>query len=321
MKGGRALLLFGGRPHSFHGIAVVLLAVLSRPANAQMGSTVCVCSPSTYTMTFNFSRTCDVDGVLGDGIVTTDCAIAPFQNDNVTDLVPVSVGSIDILELDEQLALVTQETRFGTFTDGETFEYTSISNDPSKVNATIFPKALQFSVLGNNADGETLFFAGLVIYGSDCLVFPTIVENSTIGWLTFVSTEDHCCEISLVMTASYWQPLTHFIFTSFRNIIGADRVNSRTRCQKYVRWLEREHQALQQKHQSLDHPPMLPLPFDPTRPRVLGHHLTRTRTRHHHPTQRTRQPKNQRAPEAAPVGRVVRAKRQRAARAVVRAKE
>jgi len=177
----------------FHrAIVVVLLAVLmSWSATAQIGTTVCVCSPSAYTLTFNFSRTCNDDSVTGNGIVTTDCAIAPFQNDNVTDLVPVSVASIDILELDEQLALVSQSSTFGTYFDGDTFNYTSISDSPSQVNATFFPKALQISAIGNNADGETLFYAGLIVYATDCLSFPMIAEESSIGWLTFVSTAHH----------------------------------------------------------------------------------------------------------------------------------
>lgn len=138
-------------------------------------------------MTLGFSQTCDATAIEGDGIVTTDCAIAPFQDDSVTDLVPVTVGSIDILELDEDLTLLTQSSIFGTYNDGDSFEYTSISSDASMVNSTMFPKALQVSVLGNNANGDSIFFAGLIIFRTDCSTYPVLDVGDSIGWVTFVS--------------------------------------------------------------------------------------------------------------------------------------
>lgn len=170
-------------------IITVIVAILARLSKAQIGVTDCLCSPSSYEMTFNFSHTCEDNSILGNGIIITDCAIAPFENENVTDLVPVSVGSIDLLELDVSLERLSQSSKFGTFLDGESFSYTSISSDLSMFNDTAFPKALQISVIGNNADGETLFFAGLIVYETDCdaALYPTIFENSSIGWITIVS--------------------------------------------------------------------------------------------------------------------------------------
>jgi len=193
---------------------IIMLAALSG-VNAQIGTTICVCSPSSYNMTFNFSQTCDDSVVEGDGIITTDCAVAPFQNDNVTDLLPVSVGSIDILELDETLESLSQSSRFGTFQDGASFAYNSVSNDPSRLNETAFPKALQISVIGNNADGESLFYAGLIVFATDCIAFPTIEEDSRIGWITFVSNESKTlCQLSLdlVGTIAHTLPSSFEIF-------------------------------------------------------------------------------------------------------------
>ena len=172
---------------SYTRVIAVAVVILVR-SNAQIGVTDCICSPSSYNMTFNFSQTCDDNSVQGNGILTTDCAIAPFENENVTDLVPVSVGSIDLLELDVSLDLLLQSSKFGTFLDGESFSYNSLSSDLSMINGTAFPKALQISVTGNNADGETLFFAGLIIYETACgaAMYPALLENSRIGWITFV---------------------------------------------------------------------------------------------------------------------------------------
>jgi hypothetical protein len=166
---------------------ISVLLTLCTTSNAQIGTSVCVCSPAVYEMTFNFSQTCNNTIINGDGIITTDCAIAPFQDDNVTDLVPISVGSIDIIELDADLELLTQSSQFGTFSDGDTITYTSISNVPSAINETVYPIAFQVSVIGNNAAGDTLFFAGLIVYVTECTVFPVILEGSSIGWVAFVS--------------------------------------------------------------------------------------------------------------------------------------
>ena len=170
-------------------IITVIVAMLAGLSKAQIGVTDCICSPSSYEMTFNFSHTCEDNSVQGNGIILTDCAIAPFENENVTDLVPVSVGSIDLLELDISLERLSQSSQFGTFLDGESFSYNSISSDLSMINATAFPQALQISVIGNNADGETLFFAGLIVFETDCsaALYPTLFENSSIGWITIVS--------------------------------------------------------------------------------------------------------------------------------------
>lgn len=178
---------------------LLLFATIGRTL-AQIGTTTCVCAPSTYRMKFEFGNTCATTALRGDGIVTSDCAVAPFQDDSVTDLVPVTVGSIDILELDENLVLLSQSSKFGTYQDGDSFDYESVSNNPSAVNVTSYPRAMQVSVIGNNAAGETLFFAGLMVFVTDCSVYPNLVEGSSIGWVTFVSLiMTPCGDISLTL--------------------------------------------------------------------------------------------------------------------------
>lgn len=164
-----------------------ILLIQLKTSYAQIGSSICICAPAMYTMTFNFTQNCNDSFIPGDGVLTTDCAITPFQNPNVTDLIPVSVSSIDIIELDAELAFLTQSSRFGDYGDGESIMYTAVSNEPSMINATVYPKALQLSVIGNNAEGETLFFAGLLLFSTECTLFPVVEKGSTIGWIKFVS--------------------------------------------------------------------------------------------------------------------------------------
>jgi hypothetical protein len=177
-------------------LSIVTIMLLGKSVHAQLGTTICICSPAIYTMTLNFTGNCENDALIGDGISTSDCAIDPFQNDNVTDEVPVSVGSIDILELDENLVLLTQSSRFGSFGNGDIIQFASISNDPSMINETFYPTALQVSMIGSNADGESLFFAGLIVYSTECDQFPLILNGSSVGWITLVR-----CDYSLFFRA------------------------------------------------------------------------------------------------------------------------
>jgi hypothetical protein len=66
-----------------------------------IGVSVCACQPATYTFQLNFDQTCGDSTVQsGDpGIVDTACVLNPQGNENVTDLVPVRVTEVQILEL------------------------------------------------------------------------------------------------------------------------------------------------------------------------------------------------------------------------------
>ena len=167
-------------------IQVIGFFSVGRLVTAQIGTTICVCSPAIYEIQLNFNATCETTALIGDGIQTSDCAIEPFQNDNVTDKVPISAGSIDILELDSDLVLLTQSSRFGTFNNGDLIRFASVSNDPTMLNETFYPKGLQISIVGNNVLGETLFFAGLIVFETDCGQYPPIEVGSSVGWITFL---------------------------------------------------------------------------------------------------------------------------------------
>lgn len=167
--------------------AVCLLLISPTLVTAQVGVSICACSPRSYTFSFNMTQTCADEVILGDGILNTECTLAPFQNDSVTNLVPVSVDSVDILELDANLVLITQASRFGPFRTGDSFEYESISNNPSAINETNVPKALQLSMIGSNSEGASIYFAALLIYITDCGDYTSILPDSKIGLITLVS--------------------------------------------------------------------------------------------------------------------------------------
>jgi hypothetical protein len=167
--------------------------VVSGQDNGVLGVSVCACTPRSYQFTFTLTNaSCDNnDNIVGDGVLSTECSIAPFQSGNtntsaITDRVPVSVETIDILELDTDLVFITQTSKFGNFSSNDTFEFVSITNNLTAINISTVPKAIQISMLGRNSAGESLFFQALIIYSIDCTIFPIIEPGTSIGWITLV---------------------------------------------------------------------------------------------------------------------------------------
>ena len=164
-------------------------------AAQQPDSSLCACSPSSYKFTLDFSLTCPpVNVTKNGGIAATFCQISPFgtAESNITDLVPVEVGYIDVLELGQNFEVLTQDNITSSssdsdpsFQDGDSFEYTSIvivnpENDQ-------IPKVIQLNIFGRNAAGEPVvnFFA--IAYSNDCDEYPTLLEGESAGWTQFVS--------------------------------------------------------------------------------------------------------------------------------------
>jgi hypothetical protein len=153
------------------------------------GQSLCSCSPSAYTFTLDFSLTCPpVNVTRNGGISATFCQISPFGDaqSNITDLVPVEVGYVDVLELGQAFEVLTQVNITGTFKDGDTIPYTSIASSGTSSDAEI-PKVIQLNIFAFNAAGEPLvnFFA--IAYSNNCDEYPTLIEGESAGWTQFVS--------------------------------------------------------------------------------------------------------------------------------------
>ena len=100
--------------------SVVAISLLLGRATAQEESSQCSCSPSKYTFTLDFSLLClPVNVTKNAGISATFCQVSPFgdPNQNITDLVPVEVEYVDVLELGQSFEVITQANITGTFKD------------------------------------------------------------------------------------------------------------------------------------------------------------------------------------------------------------
>jgi hypothetical protein len=183
-------------------ISVLLLVssilCFSQPVDSQLiGTAVCGCQPATYTFTFDFGLTCDDNNVEGGpGINETACLTEVRGIDEVPDedLVPVTVQSVQIFELDQNLKVFSQTVRTGTFVNGSNFTYTSIIStitDLSDVSS--LPRGLQLVITGLNNKEQSTVNTYIITYTNDCGIFPILREGQTSGWTIFVSGDVRIC--------------------------------------------------------------------------------------------------------------------------------
>ena len=152
----------------------------------------CACQPSEYTITFDFAAVCDdktID-VSVPGIAESICVVdSPIVGTKVTDPIPVTVSSILIAELDQDLQDLKQENFTGVFVNGDQVSYTSYTVEESgNISASDVPRGLQVTVFALNAAGEALVNRFVILYTNNCTDYPVLQEGMQIGWVVFVST-------------------------------------------------------------------------------------------------------------------------------------
>lgn len=178
------------------------IAILVVSSSAQVDRTICACSPVAYEWRLNFSRSCEDTTVGGEGVLSADCNTTPFQEE-VTNLVPVVVTSIDILELDQDFLVLKKASNFVNLLDGDRFQFISSAVDPAVVNATHIPKALEMSIVAENSAQQPLFMQWLITYSNDCNAFPVVTSGDEIGWTVFVSTAGNSSTRVFVRTVTH----------------------------------------------------------------------------------------------------------------------
>jgi hypothetical protein len=159
-------------------------------ATVSDGQPLCSCSPSTYIFTLDFSLTCPpVNVTRNGGIAATFCQVSPFGDaeSNITDLVPVEVGYVDVLELGQAFEVLTQVNITGTFVDGDTIPYTSIASSSGSSSDDEIPKVIQLNIFAFNAAGQPIVNFYAIAFSNNCDEYPTLLEGESAGWTQFVS--------------------------------------------------------------------------------------------------------------------------------------
>jgi len=190
---------FAGMKMSSKTLFVFLLNVLSLLKGTQAQTTTtesCVCSPFTMSFTLDLSQNCPpANTITGSdkGIDAIFCQIIEEPSfgdaDDVTDLVPVEINSVNIFELGLDLTVIKQTFLPGVILlDGDTLSYDSIINGNSleSTPSQDIPGGLQIVLKGVNTDGMEVTNSFILTYTNRCDVVP-FSEGDSIGWLTVVS--------------------------------------------------------------------------------------------------------------------------------------
>ena len=165
----------------------------------QIGVDLCACSPRTFEFTFQFNLTCPpVNITEGEGVQSTSCLLSPFSDPDTTDLVPVAIQSIDIVELGQDVSVLVRESITGNFLDGDSFSYESIINTPEEVaGANDIPRVLQMNIVGVNIVGEEIINVFIITYSNACDQYPVLFERNSIGWTRmvriYIQNDAQCC--------------------------------------------------------------------------------------------------------------------------------
>jgi hypothetical protein len=164
--------------------------LLSSLLTGASGQDICACSPSTYDFVFDFNLFCPpVNITVGDGVQETSCSVTPFDDPNVIDLIPVSVQSIDILELGQDLSAIVQKNIVGSFVNGDSFRYEA--NLPDQMTSpNDIPRAIQININGLNVNDDAIINVAIITFTNDCGTYPVLFHGQSIGWYFFVSISD-----------------------------------------------------------------------------------------------------------------------------------
>jgi hypothetical protein len=170
-------------------VLVWLLPSTTSGQEQEIGVDLCSCAPNTYEFTLDFSLFCPpVNITIGDAVEATTCMVSPFGDPGVNDLIPVAVQSIDILELNRNLQIMSQENIAGNFGDGDTFQYTSYAALPGEiVDPNDLPRAIQINIIGVNQFEEPIINVYLITFSNNCGAYPVLYEGQSAGWTRFVS--------------------------------------------------------------------------------------------------------------------------------------
>jgi hypothetical protein len=155
----------------------------------EIGTELCSCSPSTYEFTLDFDLSCPpVNITIGNAVQATSCITSPYGDPDITDLVPVAVTSITILEMGQELMVVSQTNINKELLNGDTVTYSSIAADPNSItNAKVVPRAIQINLEGKNVLDQKIINVFIITFTNECGSYPVFEEGQSAGWMRFVS--------------------------------------------------------------------------------------------------------------------------------------
>lgn len=166
----------------------IVAAMVATPATAQIGSTICACSPSFIEFTLDFSLGCDNSTVMGPGVIDKTCSIAANNADETaSSLIPVEVFAVDISEIDQEGTVSDRQFDFVFLENESTFTYSTFISNPDAITEETATKTLMLTLLGTNLFDQDLRMEWSITYTNACDIFPVLSSGEQIGWTRFVS--------------------------------------------------------------------------------------------------------------------------------------
>lgn len=190
-------------------LGLLLVSLLPTSGQNQIGIDICSCAPSSYEFEFDFGLSCPpINVTQGDAISSTTCMTSPFLDESVADKVPVLVQTIDVLELDQNLDVMTREQIVGNFRDGDRFKYTSVAAQSGETDYTKLPRSIQYNIVGINANEDPIVNLVVITFSNSCQAYPVLIPGQYAGWVRFVSITQSFLSIHTLVPR----------FTKFKNL-------------------------------------------------------------------------------------------------------
>ena len=123
-------------------------------------------------------------------------AVIPDPAQSSVDVVPVSIYSIQFLEVDSKFNVINQDSSYVRgidFENGAVFNYTSILSKELAQTMGVVPGGMNMVLRGVTAAGEPVRNVFTITYTNDCGI-QTFEEGDAIGWVVFVSICHFYCQ-------------------------------------------------------------------------------------------------------------------------------
>lgn len=166
-------------------VGILALAGLTQ---AQVGTTICACSPARYQMQIITAQTCAETTVAlsNPGIINVVCMTNP---EAIGPPDEITISSVQILELDQNQQLLSSRLISEELTNGSIIEFDSFTADPDAVMSGQVPGSIEIGIMARNSALTNIFHTWTIEYSNSCDVYPVLGDGQQIGWTTFVSKE------------------------------------------------------------------------------------------------------------------------------------
>ena len=169
----------------------LVLLLLTKSAEAQIGVTVCGCQPSNITFQFDFTNDaslCDTPTIpsgAGTGVQNITCSTTGTGN------APAVNKQIVISEKGQDGTAISQDqTIIANLTSGDGFRYDNVliaEKDKIDTEREI-PLAFVIVMTGEDAAGGTVEQTVEFTFTNDCSIYPVLKANDgAVGWISIVS--------------------------------------------------------------------------------------------------------------------------------------